>query len=116
MSCFIGRRAFTDGLGLENIGLETDRSGRIPHEHWKTSVDGIWALGDVIDGPMLAHKAEEEGVAAKRKNSSKKPVFRSSAGSSLLQLIPVHAVTMKPKVSPKFWLMPKRMKSSARIS
>lgn len=59
----IGRRAYTEGLGLENVGIETDRAGRVQHDHWKTSVDGIWAIGDVIDGPMLAHKAEEEGVA-----------------------------------------------------
>jgi len=59
----IGRRAFTDNLGLENVGIETDKRGKIPQDHWKTSVEGIWALGDVIDGPMLAHKAEEEGVA-----------------------------------------------------
>jgi dihydrolipoamide dehydrogenase len=59
----IGRRAYTDGLGLENVGIETDRAGRVQHNHWKTSVEGIWAIGDVIDGPMLAHKAEEEGVA-----------------------------------------------------
>ena len=59
----IGRKAYTAGLGLENVGIETDKRGRVPHDHWKTPVDGIWALGDVIDGPMLAHKAEEEGVA-----------------------------------------------------
>ncbi len=59
----IGRRAYTAGLGLENVGIETGRAGRIPHDHWKTSVEGIWAIGDVIDGPMLAHKAEEEGAA-----------------------------------------------------
>ncbi len=59
----IGRRAFTDNLGLENVGIETTRGGKIPQTHWKTSVDGIWAVGDVIDGPMLAHKAEEEGAA-----------------------------------------------------
>lgn len=59
----IGRRAFTAGLGLENVGIETDRLGRVQHDHWKTSAEGIWAIGDVIDGPMLAHKAEEEGVA-----------------------------------------------------
>ncbi|MEP4053289.1 MAG: dihydrolipoyl dehydrogenase [Litorimonas sp.] len=59
----IGRKAYTDGLGLENVGIETDKRGRVQHDHWKTSVDGIWAIGDVIDGPMLAHKAEEEGVA-----------------------------------------------------
>ena len=59
----IGRTAYTDGLGLENVGIETDKRGRVQHNHWKTSVEGIWAIGDVIDGPMLAHKAEEEGVA-----------------------------------------------------
>jgi dihydrolipoamide dehydrogenase len=59
----IGRRAFTDNLGLENVGIETTRGGKIPQNHWKTSVEGIWAVGDVIDGPMLAHKAEEEGAA-----------------------------------------------------
>lgn len=59
----IGRKAYTDGLGLENVGIETDKRGRVQHDHWKTSADGIWAIGDVIDGPMLAHKAEEEGVA-----------------------------------------------------
>lgn len=59
----IGRKAFTEGLGLETVGIETDKRGRVPHDHWKTSVEGIWAIGDVIDGPMLAHKAEEEGVA-----------------------------------------------------
>jgi len=59
----IGRRAFTKNLGLENVGLETDKCGKVQVNHWKTSVDGIWALGDVIDGPMLAHKAEEEGAA-----------------------------------------------------
>ena len=59
----IGRKAYTEGLGLENVGIETDKRGRVQHDHWKTSVDGIWAIGDVIDGPMLAHKAEEEGAA-----------------------------------------------------
>ncbi len=59
----IGRRAYTAGLGLENVGIETDKQGRVQHDHWKTSAEGIWAIGDVIDGPMLAHKAEEEGAA-----------------------------------------------------
>ena len=58
----IGRRPYTEGLGLENIGIETNR-GKIPTDHWKTAVEGVWAIGDVIDGPMLAHKAEEEAVA-----------------------------------------------------
>lgn len=60
----VGRRPNTAGLGLDNVGLETDKRGRIPVDgHFATSVDGIYAIGDVIAGPMLAHKAEEEGVA-----------------------------------------------------
>ncbi|MCS6820755.1 MAG: dihydrolipoyl dehydrogenase [Microscillaceae bacterium] len=59
----IGRRPYTEGLGLENIGIELDKGGRIPvDEHLQTKVKGIYAIGDVIRGAMLAHKAEEEGV------------------------------------------------------
>jgi len=60
----VGRRPYTDRLGLETAGIETDDKGRIPvDKHFKTCADGIYAIGDVIPGPMLAHKAEEEGVA-----------------------------------------------------
>lgn len=60
----IGRKANTDGLGLEALGIETDERGRIPvDEDYATSIDGIYAVGDVIAGPMLAHKAEDEAVA-----------------------------------------------------
>lgn len=60
----VGRKAYTAGLGLENIGLTTERTGKIPvNQNFQTSVQGVYAIGDVIDGPMLAHKAEEEGVA-----------------------------------------------------
>ena len=60
----VGRKPYTDRLGLETAGIETDDKGRIPvDKHFKTSADGIYAIGDVIPGPMLAHKAEEEGVA-----------------------------------------------------
>ena len=60
----IGRVAYTGGLGLENVGVATDKRGRIEvDQHFKTNVDGIYAIGDVIAGPMLAHKAMEEGVA-----------------------------------------------------
>ena len=59
----IGRRPYTDKLGLENIGITPDEKGRIPvNEHLETTVPGIYAIGDVIKGAMLAHKAEEEGV------------------------------------------------------
>lgn len=59
----IGRRPYTDGLGLDKVGIQTDKRGKIPvDKHLQTSVEGIYAIGDVIDGAMLAHKAEEEGV------------------------------------------------------
>ena len=59
----IGRRPFTDGLGLESVGITPDKRGFIPTDHWKTTAPGVWAIGDVTLGPMLAHKAEEEAVA-----------------------------------------------------
>jgi dihydrolipoamide dehydrogenase len=61
----IGRVPFTDGLGLEAAGVKKDNRGRvIVDPHFRTNVAGIYAIGDVIAGPMLAHKAEDEGVAA----------------------------------------------------
>ena len=60
----IGRRPNVDGLGLETIGLQLNQRGQIDTAHdFRTSVDGVWAIGDVIPGPMLAHKAEDEGIA-----------------------------------------------------
>jgi dihydrolipoamide dehydrogenase len=60
----IGRRPNTDGLGLDRIGLELNKRGQIEVDHdFKTDVDGVWAIGDVTPGPMLAHKAEDEGIA-----------------------------------------------------
>ncbi len=61
----IGRRPYTEGLGLEQAGVELDDRKRVKVDHhFRTNVPGIWAIGDVIAGPMLAHKAEEEGVVA----------------------------------------------------
>jgi dihydrolipoamide dehydrogenase len=60
----IGRRPNTEGLGLEAAGIETNRRGQIVVDHdFRTKVPGIWAIGDVTPGPMLAHKAEDEGIA-----------------------------------------------------
>lgn len=60
----IGRRPYTEGLGLEAVGVELDDRKRVKVDgHWRTTVPGIYAIGDVIVGPMLAHKGEEEGVA-----------------------------------------------------
>ncbi|WP_370171036.1 dihydrolipoyl dehydrogenase [Sphingobium abikonense] len=60
----IGRRPNTEGLGLDKIGLEVNQRGQIETDHdFATKVPGVWAIGDVIPGPMLAHKAEDEGIA-----------------------------------------------------
>ncbi len=59
----IGRRAYTADLGLAELGVALDERGRVIVDHYATNVPGIYAIGDVIAGPMLAHKAEEEGVA-----------------------------------------------------
>ncbi len=60
----VGRRPFTDGLGLERAGVALDEKKRVKVDaHLRTNISGIWAIGDVVAGPMLAHKAEEDGVA-----------------------------------------------------
>jgi dihydrolipoamide dehydrogenase len=59
----IGRRPYTEGLGLETVGITPNKRGFIEVHHHQTSAAGVWAIGDVTPGPMLAHKAEEEAVA-----------------------------------------------------
>ena len=59
-----GRRPYTEGLGLKEAGVTLDERGRVNIDsHWQTNIAGIYAIGDVVKGPMLAHKAEDEGVA-----------------------------------------------------
>ncbi len=59
----IGRRPYTAGLGLETVGLATDKRGMLENQQHKSGVPGIWIIGDVTSGPMLAHKAEDEAIA-----------------------------------------------------
>ncbi|MCS6974064.1 MAG: dihydrolipoyl dehydrogenase [Cyclobacteriaceae bacterium] len=69
----IGRRPYTEGLGLENIGIQTEK-GQIPvDDHLRTKVENIYAIGDVVRGPMLAHKAEEEGILVAEQLAGQKP-------------------------------------------
>lgn len=69
-----GRRSYTEGLGLEKIGLKADERGMIPvNDAFQTSLPHVYAIGDVIRGPMLAHKAEEEGVAVAEILAGQKP-------------------------------------------
>ena len=70
----VGRKPYTEGLGLENVGIATDKGGRIEVDNnLKTSADNIYAIGDVIKGAMLAHKAEEEGVFVAEVLAGQKP-------------------------------------------
>jgi dihydrolipoamide dehydrogenase len=70
----IGRRPYTDGLGLDELGVERDKRGVIQVDaHYKTNVDGIYAIGDCIPGQMLAHKAEDEGVVVAEMLVGQKP-------------------------------------------
>jgi dihydrolipoamide dehydrogenase len=70
----VGRRPYTESLGLENAGVKLDNRGRIEtDDHLRTGVDGIYAIGDVVKGAMLAHKAEEEGVFAAETIAGQKP-------------------------------------------
>jgi dihydrolipoamide dehydrogenase len=70
----IGRRPYTEGLGLEKVGVALDERKRIKTDsHFATNVPGIYAIGDVIAGPMLAHKAEDEGVALAEMLAGQKP-------------------------------------------
>ena len=59
----IGRRPYTEGLGLETVGVTPDKRGFLDNDHFRTGADGVWVIGDVTHGPMLAHKAEEDSVA-----------------------------------------------------
>lgn len=70
----VGRRPYTDGLGLENAGVELDERGRVKvNDHLQTNVSNIYAIGDVVKGAMLAHKAEEEGVFVAEVIAGQKP-------------------------------------------
>lgn len=70
----IGRKAYTEGLGLEKVGIETDKQGRVEvDDHLRTKVDNIYAIGDVVKGAMLAHKAEEEGTFVAETIAGQKP-------------------------------------------
>ena len=70
----IGRKPYTEGLGLENVGIKTTDRGQIEtDEHLKTNIDNVWAIGDVVKGAMLAHKAEEEGVFVAEQMMGQKP-------------------------------------------
>jgi dihydrolipoamide dehydrogenase len=70
----VGRKAYTEGLGLEKIGIEVNERGQVAvNDHLQTNIDSIYAIGDVVKGAMLAHKAEEEGVVVAEFLAGEKP-------------------------------------------
>ena len=141
----IGRRPYTQGLGLENVGLATDKRGMLANKGHRTEAVGVWVIGDVTSGPMLAHKAEDEAMACVEQMVGKagevnynlipsvvytKPEL-ASVGKTEEQLkaegraykvgkcpcTPTagRRTTTRPKASPKCWPMNARTKSSACI-
>jgi dihydrolipoamide dehydrogenase len=88
----IGRVPYTEGLGLEAVGVTRDNRGRVVVDaHLRTNVGGIYAIGDVVTGPMLAHKAEDEGVAAAE-------VIAGQAGHVNYEVIP-NVVYTHPEIA-----------------
>jgi dihydrolipoyl dehydrogenase len=88
----IGRVPYTDGLGLEALGVKKDNRGRILIDpHFRTNVEGVYAIGDVIAGPMLAHKAEDEGVAVAE-------ILAGQAGHVNYEVIP-NVVYTSPEIA-----------------
>jgi dihydrolipoamide dehydrogenase len=85
----IGRRPYTEGLGLAEAGVELDERKRVKVDaHFRTSVPGIYAIGDVITGPMLAHKAEEEGVVLVEQLAGQKPHVNYDAIPAVIYTFP----------------------------
>jgi dihydrolipoamide dehydrogenase len=85
----IGRRAYTDGLGLETAGVARDNRGRIMiDKHYATNVPGIYAIGDVVAGPMLAHKASDEGAAVAEIVAGEKPELDYDAIPAVIYTAP----------------------------
>ena len=92
----IGRRPFTNGLGLEEVGVTRDPAGRITvDDGFATNVPGIYAIGDVIRGPMLAHKAEEEGIAVVERLAGQKTEVDYDAIPSVVYTWPEAAAVGK---------------------
>ena len=85
----IGRRPNTEGLALEKAGLSTNQRGQIETDHeFRTTVPGIWAVGDVIPGPMLAHKAEDEGIAVAENIAGQTGIVNENVIPSVVYTMP----------------------------
>jgi dihydrolipoamide dehydrogenase len=85
----IGRKPNTEGLALDKVGIETNKRGQIETDHeFRTKVPGIWAIGDVIPGPMLAHKAEDEGIAVAENIAGETGIVNENVIPSVVYTMP----------------------------
>src|SRR5262249_5513495 len=86
----VGRRPYTEGLGLKEVGVQVDeKSGRVlVDEEFQTSLEGVYATGDLIEGPMLAHKAQDEGVACAEQLAGYKSHVDYNTISSVIYIWP----------------------------
>lgn len=102
--CSIGRRAYTDNLGLEKVGIEVTKQGMIPiNGRFQTKIPNIYAIGDVVEGPMLAHKASEEGIAVAELLAGEKPTIDYLAIPNVIYTDPeVAAVGLTEQEAKKF--------------
>src|SRR5215469_10340684 len=98
----IGRRSYTDNLGLDRLGVALDKNGRVLTDaHYRTNVAGIYAIGDCREGPMLAHKAEDEGVALAELLAGKAGHVNYDAITSVIYTFPEVAAVGKTEEEPK---------------
>ena len=85
----IGRKPNTEGLALERAGLEVNQRGQVETDHeFRTNVPGVWAIGDVIPGPMLAHKAEDEGIAVAENIAAQTGIVNHNVIPSVVYTMP----------------------------
>ena len=93
-----GRRPYTQGLGLDKLGLEMTERGQIKTDaHWATNIPGIYAIGDVIPGPMLAHKAEDEGMAVAEQIAGKHGHVNYSVIPGVIYTAPKWPLSARPR-------------------
>ena len=98
----VGRRPFSDGLGAEKVGVALDEKKRIKvDKHFRTNVEGIYAIGDVIAGPMLAHKAEDEGIACMEIIAGKAGHVNYEAIAGIIYTNPELAGLVSRKIKPR---------------
>src|SRR3546814_11194146 len=99
----IGRRPNTEGLALDKAGLATNKHGQVEIDHdFQTKVPGIWAIGDVAPGPMLAHKAEDEGIAVAENIVGQTSIGKKDRSQSVVYTMPEIAAVGPNRAEAKY--------------